>query len=470
MEINWLDEVEKRRNQFLEDLKGLLRIESVKDPETSSPQYPMGKKVGEALDYVLNLGKSAGFTTKNLDGFAGYVEYGDSADYIGVLAHVDVVPAPGEWTTPPFEPDIRDGKLYARGAIDDKGPGMAAFYALKILKELGLPIQRRIRLIFGTDEESGMTCVKHYLKVEPEPALGFSPDADFPVVHAEKGQINVRLAVNAGNQDDSADFILEELSAGDRPNMVPGLAIAKIKSSDTESLINQFQAYCREQSLTGKYELLDGSHVSLTLYGKTVHGMEPEKGINAGLECLHFLRGLAFKGDDANFITFADEHLYRDPFGEKLGINHREDVLGPLTVNAGIFEYHHKSGGTITLNIRRPLDIDFEKTIQTIMEKAEQYHLFIQDKKQTEPHYIPADHPMIAALQDAYHKITGDEPTLLTSGGATYASLMKNSVAYGAGFPGKAYTAHQIDEYAEVDDLIKATAIYAKALYDLSNL
>ncbi|MGV3489281.1 MAG: M20/M25/M40 family metallo-hydrolase, partial [Tuberibacillus sp.] len=150
MEINWLQEVEKRKNDFLDDLNGLLRIPSVKDLSTSTPAYPMGKTVGEALDYVLKLGQNAGFAVKNLDGYAGYVEAGDSEDYIGVLAHVDVVPAPGEWTTPPFEPDIRDGKLYARGAIDDKGPGMAAFYALKILKELDVPLKRRIRLIYGT--------------------------------------------------------------------------------------------------------------------------------------------------------------------------------------------------------------------------------------------------------------------------------------------------------------------------------
>jgi succinyl-diaminopimelate desuccinylase len=74
---------------------------------------------------------------------------------------------------------------------------------------------------------------------------------------------------------------------------------------------------------------------------------------------------------------------------------------------------------------------------------------------------------MIKTLQSAY---TGDEPTLLTSGGGTYAALMKNAMAYGALFPGKVDSSHQVDEFIEIDDLIKATAIYAKALYELSYL
>jgi len=125
----------------------------------------------------------------------GFAEWGEAEDYIRVLAHVDVVPAPREWITPSYEPTIRDGKLYARGTIDDKGPGMAAFYALKILKDLGLPLKRKIRMIYGTDEESGMRCVQHYLDVEPVPTYGFSPDNEFPIVYAEKEQINVKLTL-----------------------------------------------------------------------------------------------------------------------------------------------------------------------------------------------------------------------------------------------------------------------------------
>ncbi|MGV3488755.1 MAG: dipeptidase PepV [Tuberibacillus sp.] len=468
MEINWLEEVNKRKEDLLRDLDGFLRIDSVKDLETSDAQNPMGKKIGEALDYILNLGKNAGFVTKNLDGYVGYVEMGDSEDYIGVLAHVDVVPAPGDWTTPPFEPSIRDGKLYARGAIDDKGPGMAAFFALKLLKELNVSVNRKIRLIYGTDEESGMRCVKHYLEVEPEPAIGFSPDAEFPIVYAEKGQINVKLAIKGDSKE--GEWILEKFSAGDRGNMVPGRAEAEIRTTRPQDLMDLFLSYCKGKHLVGECMPSGDGKVTLILFGKTVHGMEPHKGVNAGLECLHFLNSLSFAGSDRSYISFAANCLYRDPFGEHLGINYREDVLGPLTVNAGILTYDHTRGGSIQLNIRCPLETEYLRTIEIIMEQAERFGFNIEETRQSMPHYVPSDHPLIKTLQSAYQSVTGDEPTLLTTGGATYAKLLKNAVAYGAVFPGKEMSAHQIDEYIEIDDLIKATAIYAKALYDLSQL
>ncbi|RED55131.1 dipeptidase PepV [Cohnella lupini] len=468
MEINWLAEAKKRKGDLLKDLEGLLRIASVQDLTTSTPEYPMGEKIGEALDYVLALAQNEGFKTKNLDGLAGFAEWGESEEYIGVLAHVDVVPAPGEWTTPPYEPTIREGKLYARGTIDDKGPGMAAFYALKILKDLGLPLKRKIRMIYGTDEESGMLCVQHYLDVEPEPTYGFSPDDAFPMVYAEKGQINMKLTLS-GSEGEKQGTILVNFSSGDRGNMVPGQASAEIKTNQPEELMNRFKTYCKEQGLRGEVGNSDET-ITLTLYGKTVHGMEPQNGVNAGLECLHFLTTLSFSGSDQSFIAFAENCLYRDPFGEKLGIHYREDVLGPLTVNAGIINYDHVDGGSIQLNIRVPLNNDYQHTIETITKKAEICNFTIADARQFSTHYIPADHPMIKTLQSAYQSITGEEPTLLTSGGATYATLMKNAVAFGALFPGKVDSSHQIDEFIEIDDLIKATAIYAKALYELSHL
>jgi succinyl-diaminopimelate desuccinylase len=161
--IDWQKEVESRKENLLRDLFDLIKIESIKDEGTMSSHYPMGEKVGEALDFVLELSESIGLQTKNVDGYAGYAQYGEHSneeETIGILCHVDVVPATGEWTSPPFEPVIRDGRIYARGAIDDKGPTIAAFYGLKIVKELGLPLKKNVRMIFGTDEESGMSCLK----------------------------------------------------------------------------------------------------------------------------------------------------------------------------------------------------------------------------------------------------------------------------------------------------------------------
>ncbi|WP_077616483.1 dipeptidase PepV [Caenibacillus caldisaponilyticus] len=472
--IHWLAEAEARKTAFLKDLTGLLRIKSVKDLDTADALRPMGNGVGEALEYMLNLGEEAGFRTKNLDGYAGYIEAGEGPDYVGVLAHIDVVPAnPDEWETPPFEPAIRDGKLYARGAIDDKGPAMAAFYALKILKELKVPLKRRIRLIIGTDEESGMRCVRHYLKVEPEPVYAFSPDADFPIIHAEKGQINIVLAIEAptggletGNRNVAA---IESFVSGDRGNMVPGKAVVKLRTQRVEHIAAAFYEYIKTNRLDGEMESTDDGAI-LTVYGKTVHGMEPQNGVNAALELARFLQSVPLQGADKAFIDFCNDKLYLDPYGQKLGIAHQEPVLGKLTVNAGIFRYHRNQSGHIRLNIRCPLNTPYMRTIEVIKEAAEAYGFRIDEVHQTEPHFVDPEHPMIQVMQNAYREITGAEPTLLTTGGATYARLLKTGVAFGACFPGKEMTAHQANEYSEIEDLLKATAIYAKTLADLGRL
>ncbi|EIT3882566.1 Sapep family Mn(2+)-dependent dipeptidase, partial [Listeria monocytogenes] len=147
---------------FLEDLKGLLRIPSVRDDSKKTEDAPFGPDVKRALDYMMELGKKDGFTAKEVGNVAGHLEYGQGEELVGVLGHVDVVPVGDGWTNGPFEPTLRDGKLYARGVADDKGPTIAGYYALKIIKELGLPLSRRVRIIIGSDEESGMSCVERY--------------------------------------------------------------------------------------------------------------------------------------------------------------------------------------------------------------------------------------------------------------------------------------------------------------------
>jgi succinyl-diaminopimelate desuccinylase len=465
--VNWYEEVLTRKEELLKDLEGLLKIESIKDEQTKSTQYPMGTKVGEALDYVLSLSETAGLTTKNLDGYAGYADLGDGdlGDMVGVLCHVDVVPATGEWTSPPFEPAIRDGKLYARGAIDDKGPTIAAVYGLKIVKELGLPLQKRVRIIFGTDEESGMSCMKHYQQVEQMPSVGFAPDADFPIINAEKGQLNVKLTIGNSNEDDAGEVQLISFRAGERGNMVPEKAVAVIKG-DADHLLLEFEGFCNDKGLKRKINH-DENQVEITLFGVSAHGMEPHIGLNAGTTLASFLRAFDFTGEAAKYLDFLDE-LHEDYEGSSLDISYRDDVTGPLTVNPGILHFEQDQGGNVHLNIRCPVTTDFEETKNKLNLNIIQKGLRVEEVKESQPHHVGAEHPMIHALQEAYQGETGLEPTLLSTGGATYARFMENGVAFGASFPGKEMTAHQKDEYIEVDDLLKAAAIYARAIYNLA--
>lgn len=469
--MNFYDEVLKRKDDLLRDLQTILRIESVKDLDSQTKNRPMGEKVGEALETMLSITEFAGFKPINIEGMVGYAEYSPAKaeDYIGILCHLDVVPATGDWASPPFEPTIRDGKLFARGAVDDKGPTIAAYYGLKIVKELGLPLKHNIRIIFGTDEESGMSCMKKYVEVEKMPLAGFAPDADFPIIHAEKGQINIKLGLqNVSNNNSSEDFSLLSFIAGEKGNMVPDIAEATI-AGQNDTLVSQFLKYCKEKGVAYSYSQ-EGDQTMLKLVGTSAHGMEPHKGVNAALILASFLQQFSFEGSANNYIQFIYKTLYNQFKGEGLGIDFADDITGPLTVNAGIFKFVKERRAEIHLNIRCPVETNYEATIENLTKAVESYSFKVTSLTTKEPHHVPKDSPMIQTLQEVYQAETGEEPTLLTTGGATYARFMKNGVAFGAVFPGKPMTAHQKNEYIEIEDLLKATAIYAHAIYRLGNL
>ncbi|MBP2242473.1 succinyl-diaminopimelate desuccinylase [Cytobacillus eiseniae] len=464
--MNWKEEVQERKDQLLSDLSQLLSIKSIKDPSTASNDAPMGKNIKEALDFMLQTAEEDGFRTNNIEGYIGYAEIGpaDASEYISILCHLDVVPATGEWESDPFSPEIREGKLFSRGAIDDKGPTMAAYYALKIIKENDLPLKHRIRIIFGTDEESGMSCMKKYVQVEPKPLTGFAPDAEFPIIHAEKGQINVVLKLN--NVKKKNRYELLSFYSGEKGNMVPDHAEAVLQRNELSLIKEKFSSFCNKENL--KYSVnLEKNSIRLTIKGKSAHGMEPEKGINAGTKLAKYL---ASEIRSEPYIQFISERLDDDPNGIELGISFSDDITGPLTVNPGVFRYHSNEKAYLTLNIRCPVETPYLRTIEKLNEVIKDYGFEVEEVREKKPHHVDKEQPIIKILQQAYEHETGENAALLTTGGATYARFIENGVAYGAVFPGKENTAHQKNEYIILEDLYKATAIYARAIYNLANL
>ncbi|MBM7692803.1 succinyl-diaminopimelate desuccinylase [Peribacillus deserti] len=464
--MNWHGEILNRKSNLLDDLTTLLKIKSVKDLSTSSAQAPMGEAIGEALDYMLEKAKKDGFRTKNIEGYAGYAEMGpvDAEDYIAVLCHVDVVPASGDWTSDPFVPEIRDGLLYARGAIDDKGPTMAAYYAFKLVKDLGLPLKHRVRIIFGTDEESGMSCMQKYMELEPHPIAGFAPDADFPIIYAEKGQINIRLKFNG--EIGTVPAKLVSFKAGERANVVPDLAVASVSGDNLDVMKTDFEAFCRNHNLEGG-SLEKQGILTLSLKGKPAHAMEPEKGLNAGTKLAAFLVTQDLQPIEHNYLQFLAE-LDEDHYGNNLSISFSDEITGPLTVNPGIITYDLKEAN-VHLNLRCPVKTSYHNLYQQLEAAAGKYGFITDELRERLPHHVDAAHPLIKTLQKIYQEETSSEPVLLTTGGNTYARTINNGVAFGALFPGRPDTAHQKDESISVDDLIKAASIYARAIYELAN-
>lgn len=465
--INWMEEVLKRKDEFIKDLQGLLQIKSVLDEENTSEDAPLGQGIKDALQYVLDLGEENGFLSKNVDNLAGHVEMGQGKELIGVLGHVDVVPEGDGWSVDPYSGIVKDGKIYARGSSDDKGPTMAAYYGMKIIKELGLPLRKRVRLIIGTDEESNWRCVDHYFTQEEMPTTGFVPDADFPIIFAEKGIADYDIVQPIPKQEPSASYQLVSFQSGRRYNMVPDFAQATIKVQEAPTkLIEDYLGYLKEIKLEGEATTENGE-LFFRLIGKSAHGAEPRHGKNAGILLAQYLQKLELDEEGQKYMSTVSA-FHNKSRGEVFGIEYEDEDSGDLTINVGVMSYSKEAGGRIGLNMRYPVTFDIEEGRKKIEATLHSKGLQLENFSDSKPTYVKKDDPLIKTLQKVYEEQTGEKADLLAIGGGTYARALDHGVAFGALFPGREDVMHQKDEYAIVDDLLLATAIYAQAIYELA--
>ncbi|MFF2449249.1 dipeptidase PepV [Neobacillus sp. NPDC058068] len=468
-QINWISEVEKRKDALVKDTQDLLHIKSLLDEEHATDEAPLGKGVKEALDFMLELGEKDGFTQKNVGNLAGHLEFGEGKELLGILCHVDVVPEGDGWTSDPFGAEIRDGKIFARGALDDKGPTMAAYYAMKIVKELGLPLKKRVRMIIGTDEESKWRCVDHYFKHEEMPSLGFAPDADFPIINAEKGIADFDMVQKASMQD-SAEANVEVVSfvSGKRYNMVPDHAKAVILVKENQNeVVEQFITFMKEYELEYSYHAENGTLI-LEVVGVSAHGMEPRNGKNAGLFLGEFLSKLSLDAKSAHYFHFLTRYFFNDSRGVNLGVTYSDDISGELTINPGKLAFSKEFGGSIGMTCRYPVTNKMEETKEKLDALLLDEGFAIENFSDSKPHHVDEKEFLIQTLKKVYEEQTGEKAELIAIGGGTYARSLEAGVAFGPLFPGRPDIAHQKDEYMYIEDLLRATAIYAQAIYELA--
>lgn len=426
------------KDEMIQALCTNLRIPS--DAQPPQPGKPNGPGVAKALEHALRVADQLGFQTKNVDGYAGYVEYGSGDEMIAVLGHLDVVPAGEGWTYPPYAGMIEDGKIYGRGTVDDKGPMFAALFALKAIKDSGLPLSRRIRIIFGTSEETGSADMAYYSTHEELPAAGFTPDAEYPVIHAEKGILNVWFFKEFTDTED-ADITLQKLQAGNALNMVPNKAIAELK--------------------------LNGEIIKAQTSGVSAHASRPQDGKNAAGPMLDYLshQDLSLEMQDA--FAFLAYSLGQETAGENLGIAMKDEISGDLTVNLGLLEGDMGKirGG---LNIRYPVTVSKDQVLGRLEKGLAKGGFTIESITHTPPLFVEKDHLLVKTLTDVFNKKTGLNLSPLTTGGGTYARSLPNILAFGPRFPEQADLCHQADEYIEISYLIKTAQIMATAMYELA--
>ncbi|WP_418302247.1 dipeptidase PepV [Lysinibacillus fusiformis] len=465
--MNWLQAAKERQDELVQELQELVKINSILDEDTKTTEIPFGNGPLQALEWLLAKGQKEGLLTKNVDNYAGHIEMGEGEELLGILCHVDVVPIGDEadWTYPPFSGTVADGKLYARGAIDDKGPTVAAWMAMKLVKDAGIQLDKRVRMIVGTDEETGFRCVDHYFKQEEMPSIGFAPDADFPLINAEKGIAELVFSHNKVGDATKEQLLL--FNAGKRPNMVPDLAEAKVQHASAQFEQN-FQTFLSKNQLDGSL-LMEDSRYIITIKGKAAHAMEPEKGVNAAVYLAAFLQQELTTETSKQFVDFIADVFYQDHYGHQLELQFEDAMSGHTTLNPGIVSYDVSKGGSLVISMRYSVSYPFDEKIteaQRLVVKRG-FSLDIQDD--SKPHYVSEEDPFIQTLAAIYRRHSGDTETpLLSTGGGTYARVLKKGVAFGMLFPGEQDVAHRADEFVVVENLVKAAAIYAEAIVELA--
>ncbi|MGL6186811.1 MAG: dipeptidase PepV [Clostridium chrysemydis] len=454
--------IDELKNEIIKTTIDLVKVKSV--AKETEGEFPYGKDVAELLKLTLEKCEELGFKTKNLDNYVGYAEIGEGEDYVVALGHLDVVPEGEGWKFPPYSGEISDGYIYGRGTADDKGPIVAALYGAKAIKDLGLKLNKRIRIVFGTSEEIGGSDIHHYLKYEKAPVFGFTPDAEFPIINGEKGIIDFDLVKDVDTSKE--ENVIEYFKGGSAVNVVPNFAECKIITNDLDNIENVLNKF--NQSNDRKVEFTKSENtIVITAKGKNAHGSTPELGENAIMTLFKSLENINFGKETNDFIKFVNENIGYELNGEKFGVGLIDEVSGKLTLNVGIVDFN-KDKLEIKINLRYPVTKKYDDVMDVVIDKAKGENIGVFGISHDAPLYFSKDSELVKKLQKVYSEQTGKEAELISIGGGTYAKEIPNTVAFGPLFPGEPECIHMPNEKISIENLIDCAKIYGNALYELA--
>ena len=421
--------LESHKDEMLGLLSELVAIPSVQGEALEGK--PFGEEPARALAFMLEKCREYGFAVENVDNYAGSADFGAPEPELAILSHLDVVPAGSGWSSDPFTLTVDGDKLIGRGAIDDKGPAVAALFALRAVRELGIPLKKGVRLIFGTNEENGSADLAYYRSKRELPPMVFTPDGEYPVINAEKGMLRVFFSAPFNN-----GAIYDE---GGVINAVPQLCSYDIR-------------------------LEENGDVSLN-YGKikgvSAHASTPEKGENA------ITKFLTFNNYGVPMLKKLAELFPHGEFnGKSCGLGFSDPISGEMTCVLSILytKEGRLHGG---IDIRFPLDRKKAEISDIICGKLREAGFDIDSCEGVEPHCTDENSTFVQALLKTYERVTGEKGHCIAIGGGTYVHEIEGGVAFGAEFPGKDYHMHSPDEFITVGELLKNAELMAEAIIEI---
>ena len=456
--------IDAHKEEMLADIIELCKIDSARTAAIEGK--PFGEGPYEALVKGLEIGAKYGFATKNYDNYVGTIDLNDKEQQLDILAHLDVVPGGEGWTvSTPFEPVIKDGKIYGRGTSDDKGPAITALLAMRAIRDLGIPVQKNVRLILGTDEECGSSDIAHYYKQEQEAPMTFSPDAEFPVINIEKGSLHGEF--NAEFEKSEALPKLVEFKSGVKLNVVPPKAFAVLEGlevSEAEAVVKPL-----EETLGVTFDVTsENGLLKLAAFGESAHASTPEKGKNAltGLLAAIEKLNLADCGQLKAIKALNKLMPHGDNHGAALGINHEDEISGKLTLAFSMLEIT-ETGLKGDFDSRCPICANEENTLAVAKANMAAEGINFTSTKMNESHYVDGNSPFVQTLLKCYEQYTGRKGECIAIGGGTYVHHLKNGVAFGPSMPETETGIHGPDEFAVIDELVVAAKIFAQVIVDL---
>lgn len=454
--------IDSHIDEMIEDVKTLVRIDSKKG--MAVPGKPFGVGPAQVLEAAQNMMEKYEFTTRNYENYVVTGDFNDQEKQLDILAHLDVVTVTPDWTvTQPFDPVIVDGKLYGRGTADDKGPAIAALYAMRAIKECGIELKKNVRLILGADEECGSSDLEYYYRIEKEAPMSFTPDAEFPLINIEKGRLAKEFTAKFEKEELESEIV--EFHGGDKANVVPANAYALIRGLSKETVE---EATAKEMEGVAYTVTEENGLVKLAAKGMAAHASTPEMGKNAVCALLGLLTRLPLAPGKKQAAIAACAKLFpmADYHGAALGIDLEDEISGTLSMNLGILNLENDIL-TGEFDSRIPLCGTDENVTEVIHRQMAEYGLVLEEGKMIGAHHVPADSPLVKSLLDSFEKYSGIKGEPMAIGGGTYVHELERGVAFGCMMEGVDNHMHGDDEFMEIDVLVMSTKIFADAILKL---
>ena len=452
--------------EFMEDLASLVAIRSVRDEETKAPGAPFGEGIRNAFDQMTAIANRDGFETVDFDGYAMHIEHGEGDETVGVLAHLDIVPEGDwkEWGVDPFTLTRYNGHLYGRGVNDDKAPALAAYYALKILRDMGMNFHRKVRIILGGAEETTWECMDHYFKHNEQPTMAFSPDGDFPIVNGEKGVVQGTLYKQLEKNDEDGEFNhqLISIDSEEQRGFICEYLKVVFKSTDPEYLQKQLQE--AEQTA-----VVDETVIAF-YKGEKALSRNPHKGENAIFKFSRDLFNMDLSvGNTGELKELLETYFHEDIHGKNIGLFLEDEEMGITTFSIPYLKIKDQRL-EMAFDYRFPKGQTVEGAIADLTEFCQENGFEHSIYKTYKPLFVPQDSTLIKTLQRAYKNVTGETPECMTKGGISYSRALDNCVAFGPTMPGDVPNTHKANERIRLKSLHQAIIIYCETIRLLATI